>query len=119
MPDIPQEFGYLLALFFDSGQAMSTGMGLTPLNWQEIESWINVNNLELSLWEIETIKKMSEAYCAEYSRASDPMRQAPYQIEQKIEEVEDDEEKLAMLEEQAMRQALAWRNALNNAAKGK
>lgn len=108
MPPINEAFNYLLGLFFDSGQALATGQGLIPLTWQEIESWINVNRLELTLWEIETIKKMSEAYCAEYSRATDPQRPAPYSPEKEEDEID---------EETELRKALQWMKTIRSMGK--
>lgn len=63
-------------------------MGLIPLTWQEIQAFIEVNELDLTLWERELLKKMSEAYCAEYSRASDPQRPAPYVAEKEEDEID-------------------------------
>jgi hypothetical protein len=53
-------------------------MGVAPLEWKEIEAWLNVTELSLTVWEKLTIKNMSEAYAAEYNQASDPNRAAPY-----------------------------------------
>jgi hypothetical protein len=86
LPEIPDQWTYLLGLFFLSGQAIQTGMGLAPISWQEIKAFIEVNDLDLMLFEKELLKKMSEAYCAESHRATDPHRPAPY-----VEEKEEDE----------------------------
>jgi hypothetical protein len=82
LPEIPSPYDSLVALFNLSGQALQTGWGLCPLTWVEIKAFIDANDLSLTLSEVELLKKMSEAYCAEYSRASDPKRPAPYQPEQ-------------------------------------
>lgn len=79
LPEIDPAYDYMKRLFFLSGQAISTGMGLCPLSWQELRAFRLENKLDITAWEIELIKKMSDAYCAEYSRASEPTRQAPYQ----------------------------------------
>lgn len=78
LPEIPEAFSNLRELFFISGQALQTGMGLAPLTWSEIKAFIDVNELELTLWERGMLKKMSDAYCNEYSHASSPTRPAPY-----------------------------------------
>lgn len=69
-----------MALFHGAGGAMQTGMGLIPLTWQEIDAWARATsyNETLSPWELETIKRMSDAYASEYNRASDPKRPQPY-----------------------------------------
>jgi hypothetical protein len=94
--------------FFSAGQATSTGMGLVALSWQEIRAWRLENRYHLTLWEIETLKQMSDAYASEYSRASDPLRKAPYQVE--------DEEIIA---QKNIAQALSWRDAIRRNGKQK
>ncbi len=86
LPEIPGPFIYLKELFFLSGQALQSGMGLIPLTWQELDAFIRVNELDLMIWEKRILRKMSEAYCTESSRATDPMRPAPYTPEKDDEE---------------------------------
>lgn len=69
---------HLLDYFTEAGVAMSTGMGLMPLSWQEIESWLSVTELPISTWEKLTLREMSDAYVSEYSQASAKDRPAPY-----------------------------------------
>jgi hypothetical protein len=88
LPEIPGPWSHLLAIFSLSGQALQSGMGLTPLSWLEIKAFIDVNEIDITLWERELLKRMSEAYCAEYSRASDPKRPAPYTPEVEENEVD-------------------------------
>jgi hypothetical protein len=57
--------GYLVNLLQEAGLIMSNGMGVVPLTWQEIESWLRVTELRLSVWEKLIIREMSEAYAAE------------------------------------------------------
>jgi hypothetical protein len=65
-------------------------MGLVPLSWQEIEAFVRCSGLEdtVTPWELQVIKRLSEAYSAEYSRASDPKRKMPYRKEVKVEEID-------------------------------
>lgn len=77
-PDIPSAFGYLVGLFHLSGQVLQESQGLAPLTWCEIKAFREENELDLCIWEKRILKKMSEAYVGEYSRASDPSRKAPY-----------------------------------------
>jgi hypothetical protein len=95
LPEIHPAFLHLQALFFRSGQCSQTGYGLIPLSWQEIQSFIEVNELELTLFEKQMLRKMSEAYCSEYSKAKDIRCPAPYTPERKEDEVEDEADKLA------------------------
>lgn len=70
--------GYLVALLQEAGLIMSNGMGAIPLTWQEIESWLRVTELQLTVWEKLTIREMSEAYAAELASATDKHRPQPY-----------------------------------------
>lgn len=88
LPPVSSAYEYLISLFSLSGQASSTGYGLSALSWLELKAFIEVNQLELTLYEVEILKKMSEAYCAEYHAASDPKRPAPYKPEVEEEEID-------------------------------
>lgn len=85
MPDIPlppisELETYLVSLFYSSGQAMATGMGLVPLSFQEIKAWSEGSGIGDSLtpWQFTLIRRMSECYASEYSQATDPKRKSPY-----------------------------------------
>ena len=69
---------YLVAHFREAGLMSSQGMGVIPLSWQEIESWLRVTELQLSVWEKLTIREMSEAYVGEFNKASAKDAAAPY-----------------------------------------
>lgn len=69
---------YLVNLLFEAGLLESTGMGAAALSWSEIESWLRVTQLDLSVWERLTIKSMSEVYVAELSTATKKDSPAPY-----------------------------------------
>lgn len=80
-PELPDGAEYLVSLFHSAGTATQTGMGLVPLSWQEIEAWVRCTGIEemVTPWELETVRRMSEAYASEYSQAYDPKRKQPYQ----------------------------------------
>jgi hypothetical protein len=82
-----------VSLFYSAGTATQTGMGLVSLSWQEIAAWVQCAGYEdiLTPWELSVIKRMSEAYAAEYSQASAPMRRKPYEPEVDLDEVDRDE----------------------------
>lgn len=88
MPPISEAYIHLKELFFLLGQGTSTGYGLVPHTWQEIQAFRTENELELTLWERQMLRKMSEAYCAEASRATDPKRPAPYAPQKNDEEID-------------------------------
>jgi len=78
MPEIDPSVNHLVELFYLSGMATSTGMGLVPLSWQELRAFRLENKLDLLLWEREALQRMSASYCREYALSSDPQRPAPY-----------------------------------------
>lgn len=77
-PDL-EGAAYLVTLVHEAGTMQSNGMGAVPLSWQEIDAWLNVTELRLTIWEKLTIREMSEAYVAEFVKASDKHAVAPYQ----------------------------------------
>lgn len=79
----------MVKLFYEAGIWMHTGMGGVALTWTEIKDWLHCTELQLSYWEIATIRAMSVAYVSEFNQASDKMREAPYTVEEiVVDEVE-------------------------------
>lgn len=68
------------------GQITQTAQGIVPLTWCEIKAFLELNEIDLCTWEIKLLKKMSDTYCVEYSRGSDPDRKAPYTEQAKSEQ---------------------------------
>lgn len=82
LPEI-EGYEHLLPLLESAGTILQTGMGIAPLTWQELESWERsyskeIDCWELSYWELNTIKDMSYAYCAELGQATSKTREAPF-----------------------------------------
>lgn len=69
---------YLVPMLREAGLMSSSGMGVVPLSWQEIESWLRCTELQVTIWEKLTIREMSEAYVAEFNKASTKDAAAPY-----------------------------------------
>lgn len=68
----------ILEAFIMSGKVMSTGMGASPLTWQEITAMNDGANLGLGSWELTQIRRMSEVYCGANSAGSkNPNERAP------------------------------------------
>ena len=60
--ELPEADAGICALWAECGRCMNTGMGISPLSWQEIESYAAshiVNDFEKQM-----IRKMSEHYCS-------------------------------------------------------
>jgi hypothetical protein len=66
--------------FHEVGRVGYSGMGITPVTWSEMASWMASLSFSLPNWEILAIREMSMAYVGEYNQASDPNREAPYNI---------------------------------------
>lgn len=77
LPDIG-DGAYVIGMLQEAGLASSSGMGPTPLTWQEIEAWQRVTDSKPSLWDRLMIKELSEAYVAELTQATDLNRPDPY-----------------------------------------
>lgn len=69
---------YMITLFHEVGPMFSSGMGVIPLPWQEIESWLRTTERELAVWEKLMIREMSEVYVNEFNQASAKDWAAPY-----------------------------------------
>lgn len=69
---------YLIALLYEAGLIQSTGMGVNSLPWTEIESWLRVTQLQLTVWERLTIKSMSEMYAGALASSTKRDCPAPY-----------------------------------------
>jgi hypothetical protein len=69
---------YIISLLYEAGLFSTNGMGIVPLPWSEIESWLRCTHANLTVWELLTIRELSEAYVGEYTQASAKDRPAPY-----------------------------------------
>lgn len=59
---------------------MSGTAGIIPLIWQEIKSWYEANEVELTAWEIATIRRLSVEYVQEYYASQEKGRPPPHVI---------------------------------------
>lgn len=66
----------LVLLFYEAGMYENTINGVAPLSWTEIQNWLSATKRQLTVWEIDTIREMSKAYCSEY-HASKSKHSAP------------------------------------------
>lgn len=75
---------YIIQLWHEAG-TIESGTGITRLSWAEIEAWLAVREfneeLPLTPWEVNMVRKLSEEYASEYSQASAKDRPAPYEDE--------------------------------------
>lgn len=68
---------YLISMLSEIGVANMRGGHLSQLDWQDIESWINVTGLDISIWEAETMRHLSGVYVNQYYASNDENCVAP------------------------------------------
>jgi len=56
------EFEYLVSAFQELGMVGRGGMSISPVSWQEIESYIRLTGSWLSSWDAQMLMEMSRAY---------------------------------------------------------
>lgn len=81
MPEIGNA-GYLVELLNEVGIVETNGMGMIPISWSEIDSWLSISGRSLSTWEALTIRELSSAYATEFAQASSPNKEAPWEAEE-------------------------------------
>ena len=77
LPDV-NGADYLVNLLHEAGPVGSNGYGIEGLRWSEIYSWLATTGLFLEPWESILIKKMSDAYAAEFNRSNGKECAPPY-----------------------------------------
>lgn len=80
-PDFPilKCGGYLIEHLENLGFFMSSGMGMIPLTFQEIESYMRITNTPLNSDEVIIIRQMSQLYIQEINDTN-PESKAPYSV---------------------------------------
>jgi hypothetical protein len=63
------------------GFCLTGNGGPIPLTFQEIESWSRITRQEVSGDEAETLRRLSELYCAMYYRSISPVHPDPCRSE--------------------------------------
>lgn len=85
LPDV-EDGAYIIAMLHEAGLVSSSGMGVIPLSWQEIDAWMRVTDSTPQLWERLLIRELSETYVGEFNQGSEKGRVSPWQPP--VEEVE-------------------------------
>lgn len=68
---------HLIGYLQDMGYYLSTGMGMSPLPFTEIKAYIDLMKLDLSIWEVSTLREMSVAYVSQHNNNYDDT-ESPY-----------------------------------------
>ena len=74
LPD-HEKGGYLLDVFSELGFARQ---GPEPVNYQEIKAYCELTDTELTPWEVETVRMLSDAYVVQLLRSKESNAPAPY-----------------------------------------
>lgn len=77
MPPVA-EFGYLFEYLHELGFVSSTGMGRQVLSYQEIQSWSDLMKVDLTIFEVESIRALSTAYLMQYLDSEEPNCAPPF-----------------------------------------
>lgn len=62
VPDIPEEFEYLMSVFYELSNARPVGMALGPISFEAIEAYNRLTGTGLVGWEVQTIKRLDAAW---------------------------------------------------------
>lgn len=81
-PELPEGFEYLIEYLDQLGWGREGFNGLVALNYQEIQAWLALSFLELTPWEVQTMRALSSAYCAQLRKSFAPDAPAPYVSEE-------------------------------------
>lgn len=75
---------WIIDLARNCGLYESNGMGILPVSWSEIDSWMHRTGRD-GIWIAETVRHLSQYYVDEYIKSKDPARQSPMSDEISIE----------------------------------
>jgi len=62
VPEIPEEFEYLMHVFYELSSARQSGMSLGPIAFEAIEAYNRLTGAGLVGWEVQTIKRLDMAW---------------------------------------------------------
>lgn len=71
---------HIIGHLFDAGPVLHTGMGPVPLSWSELATWQGVTGVELTPWEVQTVRRLSAEYISTQQAAEDPSMPPPYAV---------------------------------------
>lgn len=77
----PVDAPYLIGYLWDVGPTKSSGMGASPIEQPDIESFQRNMGIELQPWEVRVLIRMSREYVSESSKATRSDYPAPWMPE--------------------------------------
>ena len=85
----PIDLPYMIEWLNELGCVASGMNGVIPIDNREIESWINLNGVEITHWEARMLRELSKTYCAQYNRSKDLECEEPFATEVDLVSVRD------------------------------
>lgn len=81
-PMPPVDAGHhLIGYLMEIGPVLSSGMGVAPLPFSEIEAWQEATGIELHAWEARLIRRLSREYLATSQSSTDLKAPSPWSEE--------------------------------------
>jgi len=77
---VPEIDSFIAQCFEAVGMFLSGGMGMTPLTWVEMDSFLKRSGYLLNGWESEQIIKMSKLYCSMVNAGKEIDCPAPHNL---------------------------------------
>jgi hypothetical protein len=75
------DFEWLAKIFIELGMLNTAAYSPSIILYSEIESWVELNAVELSAWEVDALRHMSQAYLAQLAPAAKEDCPAPFSPE--------------------------------------
>lgn len=76
--------GYILKIWNEVGECKSSGMGVIPIDWGDLDHYSNFN--PITAWEAKCAILMSKTYVSAISYYGDEYKKAPYCSSEEIAE---------------------------------
>jgi hypothetical protein len=93
MPD-PGPAAYLLEMSNSLGLAREGFHGASPVSYLEMQAWMQMSGLELTVWEAQTLREMSQAYCDALHGGRDKASFPPWDEQEVVNPVDDVKKKV-------------------------
>lgn len=100
MPEFDKGEEYLLATWREIGMFGHGAMGAVPLTWSEIKAYCELTGVNLDVWEVGVIMRLSRAYVSMLSEAKNPDAEPPYITDEYLEKRKKAAQDAAKLREQ-------------------
>jgi hypothetical protein len=76
-PELCEHSSMLVSLLSEIGEAKVDNSGIKEISWQDLKAWLDITGIELTLYEIESMKRLSSIYVSQYYQSTDKSCLAP------------------------------------------